>query len=110
VCVCFSGLQLQDASEHKKGNNTKIKKFLKLSKEYSKRLVEQEGKTRDEVTLMNVGKQDPKRHLEETVEDVMAENIDQNLGAMIAILLQRGKAIAAQKKAQEESKAMDLSA
>lgn len=57
--------------------------MLKLSKEYNERVQEEEGKTVDELAVMNVGKVDPKRHLENDVAELMAANIVQSLGAML---------------------------
>lgn len=57
--------------------------MLKLSKEYNQRVQEEEGKTVDELAVLNVGKVDPKRHLENDVSELMAANIVQSLGAML---------------------------
>lgn len=39
--------------------------------------------TPEQLAIKNVGKQDPKRHLEEKVDTLMASNIVQCLGAML---------------------------
>ena len=39
--------------------------------------------TPEQLAIKNVGKQDPKRHLEEKVDQLMSANIIQNLGAMV---------------------------
>ncbi|CAG8559464.1 6086_t:CDS:1, partial [Funneliformis caledonium] len=39
--------------------------------------------TPEQLKTRHVGKQDPKRHLEESVEDVMSNNIVMALGTMI---------------------------
>ena len=39
--------------------------------------------TKDELAIKNVGKQDPKRHLEAKVDVLMSSNIMQCLGAML---------------------------
>ncbi len=57
--------------------------MLKLSKEYHERVTEEEGKTAEELIVANVGKIDPKRHLENDVAELMASNILQCLGAML---------------------------
>ena len=44
---------------------------------------EEEGRTPEEVEVMNVGKIDPKKHLENKVYDLMASAIIQCLGTMI---------------------------
>ncbi|RWS21995.1 PSMD14 protein-like protein, partial [Leptotrombidium deliense] len=40
--------------------------------------------TKEQLVVKNVGKQDPKRHLEENVDVLMTNNIVQCLGAMIS--------------------------
>jgi hypothetical protein len=57
--------------------------MLKLSKDYNERVQEEEGKTAEELIVANVGKIDPKRHLESDVAVLMASNIVQCLGAML---------------------------
>ncbi|KAF8974180.1 JAB1/Mov34/MPN/PAD-1 ubiquitin protease-domain-containing protein [Flammula alnicola] len=66
------GLKLRDFSLHKEENEKAIKSMLSLSEAYNKSL-----KTR------HVGKQDPKRHLEEAVEKAMGDQVVQNLGTML---------------------------
>lgn len=39
--------------------------------------------TPEQLAIKNVGKQDPKRHLEEKVSHLMSSNIVQCLGAMV---------------------------
>jgi hypothetical protein len=51
--------------------------------QYNKRLEETEGKSAEELTTMNVGKLDPKKHLEMSVEELMTRNISQCLGSML---------------------------
>ena len=57
--------------------------MLTLAKNYDKALEEEEKMTPEQLAIKNVGKQDPKRHLEEKVETVMTSNIVQCLGAML---------------------------
>jgi 26S proteasome regulatory subunit N11 len=57
--------------------------MLELAKSYQK-LVEDEGKLSPEkLAILNVGKVDPKKHLEEEVTRMMSDNIVQMLGAMV---------------------------
>jgi 26S proteasome regulatory subunit N11 len=56
---------------------------LELSKAYHKRLEDAEGKTAEELTVLHVGKIDPKRHLEQHVEELLTNNISQTLGLML---------------------------
>lgn len=57
--------------------------MARLSSDYSKRIKEEEGRTPEEVEIMNVGKIDPRRHLDNDVNELMALSIIQCLGTMI---------------------------
>lgn len=50
---------------------------------HSQSLEEEEKMTPEQLAIKNVGKQDPKRHLEEKVDALMQNNIVQCLGAML---------------------------
>lgn len=39
--------------------------------------------TKEQLEIKNVGKQDPKRHLGETVSQLLSDNIVQNLASML---------------------------
>ena len=60
-----------------------IKEMLNLAKNYDKALEEEDKMTPEQLAIKNVGKQDPKRHLEEKVDVMMTTNIVQCLGAML---------------------------
>ena len=60
-----------------------IKEMLSLAKNYDKALEEEDKMTPEQLAIKNVGKQDPKRHLEEKVDVMMTTNIVQCLGAML---------------------------
>lgn len=57
--------------------------MLTLAEAYNKSVQEESTMTSDQLKTRHVGKQDPKRHLEESVEDVMSNNIVMALGTMI---------------------------
>ncbi|ORX77076.1 hypothetical protein K493DRAFT_107324 [Basidiobolus meristosporus CBS 931.73] len=57
--------------------------MLSLAEAYNKSVQEESTLSADQLKTRHVGKQDPKRHLEETVEDVMCNNIVQTLGTML---------------------------
>ena len=57
--------------------------MLQLSADYNERIVSEEGKTEKEILVENVGKVDPKKHLEGCVSDLMSSNIIQCLGTML---------------------------
>lgn len=77
------GMKLQKFEEHQKQTSKLLDEMTSLSKQYVARVKEEEGRTAEEVEVMNVGKIDPKRHLEAGVNDLMASSIIQCLGTMI---------------------------
>jgi len=81
------GLSIKDFDEHSKKNEKTIQDLLKFSKEYKERLKDEENKTAEELVIMHVGKLNPKKHLESSVGDLMAENICQSLGSMLATVV-----------------------
>ena len=81
--VWTSGLRVDDVGQHRKANEERLSEMLKLCKEWGRRLEEEEGKSEKEVMVDNVGKIDPKKHLQATVDDLMTSNISQTLGIML---------------------------
>ncbi|XKL68893.1 hypothetical protein PGB90_006662 [Kerria lacca] len=79
----MDGLILSDYTDHCKTNQTTVNEMLELAKNYNKALEEEEKMTPEQLAIKNVGKQDPKRHLEEKVSSLMSSNIVQCLGGMI---------------------------
>jgi len=77
------GLKIRVPDDHSQQNEKTMQRLLDFSKQYKKRLDEEENKTAEEVTLANVGKLDPKKHLENDVEELMAANITQCLTTML---------------------------
>jgi len=82
----MDSLQLREYKETCSGNQETMKKMLALAKLYNKSLEEDEKLTPEQLAIKNVGKQDPKRHLEETIDTLLAGNIVQNVGAMMDIV------------------------
>lgn len=85
--IWMHGLSIQKSNEHSKANEKSMQSLLEYSKEYSKRLEEEENKTAEELVVMHVGKIDPKKHLEATVEEIMTSNISQTLGTMLGAVV-----------------------
>ncbi|KAF8529061.1 JAB1/Mov34/MPN/PAD-1 ubiquitin protease-domain-containing protein [Hysterangium stoloniferum] len=77
------GLKLKDFKVHQESNEKAIKSMLTLSEAYNKSVQEESTLTPDQLKTRHVGKQDPKRHLEEAVEEAMGNQIVQNLGTML---------------------------
>lgn len=59
-----------------------LQKMLQLSEAYNKSVQEESTLTADQLKTRHVGKQDPKRHLEDAVETAMGDQIVQSLGTM----------------------------
>jgi len=78
-----SGLLVEKYESHQKTNEEMVEKMLKLSKQYNERVIADEGKTAEEILVENVGKIDPKKHLESGVNELMSSNIIQCLGTML---------------------------
>ncbi|KAJ1332720.1 26S proteasome non-ATPase regulatory subunit 14 [Batrachochytrium salamandrivorans] len=77
------GLTLKDFNTHAEDNEAAVKAMLSLSEAYNKSVQEEMTMTADQLQTRHVGKQDPKRHLEEKVEASMSSNIVQCLGSML---------------------------
>ncbi|GAA5886457.1 hypothetical protein JCM5296_001913 [Sporobolomyces johnsonii] len=79
------GLRLQDWEQMKKGNEESIKRMLSLAQTYTASVKEEATLTPQQLKTRHVGKQDPKRHLEEAVERAMGDSILQSLGTMLSL-------------------------
>ncbi|CAG8486882.1 10855_t:CDS:2 [Paraglomus brasilianum] len=77
------GLTLTNFNEHTELNEKSVKSMLQLAEAYNKSVQDESTMTPEQLKTRHVGKQDPKRHLEESVEDVMSNNIVMSLGTMI---------------------------
>lgn len=78
-----AGLTVDRYDDHQKKNEDTVERMLKLTAEYNDRVQEEEGKTSEQIVVDNVGKIDPKKHLETNVADLMSSNIVQCLGTML---------------------------
>ncbi|GAA5883434.1 hypothetical protein JCM16303_003795 [Sporobolomyces ruberrimus] len=79
------GLRLNDWELMKQSNEESIKKMLSLAQTYTESVKEESTLSKQELKTRHVGKQDPKRHLEEQVEKAMGDSILQSLGAMLSL-------------------------
>jgi len=77
------GLVVEKFETHKQTNEKKLEEMLRLSKEYNIRVQEEEGKSAEEIIVANVGKIDPKKHLENDITELMGSNIIQCLATML---------------------------
>ncbi|KAG0748452.1 hypothetical protein G6F57_006425 [Rhizopus arrhizus] len=76
-------LTLDNFTEHTEENQKSVAIMLTLAEAYNKSVQEELTMTPEQLKTRHVGKQDPKRHLEEKVEAVMDNNIVMALGTMI---------------------------
>lgn len=83
------GLTLTDFKEHETRNEAAVKEMLGLAKHYNKAVAEEDTMTAEQLAIRNVGKQDPKRHLQEKVDVLMTSNIFQCLAAMVSTVVFR---------------------
>jgi 26S proteasome regulatory subunit N11 len=83
----IDGLMLQDYNNHCSVNEKTVIEMLELAKSYNKAVEEEDKLTPEQLAIKNVGKQDPKRHLEENVDILMTNNIVQCLGAMLSTVV-----------------------
>ncbi|KAJ2006697.1 multicatalytic endopeptidase [Coemansia thaxteri] len=77
------GMTLNSFDAHCTENQAAVSKMLRLAESYTKSVQEEQSLTADQLKTRHVGKQDPKRHLEATVEEVMGNNIVQTLGTAV---------------------------
>jgi len=80
------GLRLQPWDKVKQANEDSIKRMLALSQQYTVSVKEETTMTAAQLKTRHVGKQDPKRHLEDAVEKAMQDSILQSLGTMLTML------------------------
>ncbi|ODV97816.1 hypothetical protein PACTADRAFT_37716 [Pachysolen tannophilus NRRL Y-2460] len=70
-----SGLQLNDYEEKEKSNIEATRKMVKIAEQYVQRIQEEKELSEEQLKTRYVGKQDPKKHLTETAESRLEENI-----------------------------------
>lgn len=96
------GLRMRDFEVHKKDNEATVQvchpcalrcatlisyaqRMLSLANAYQKSLQEEAAMTPEQLKTRHVGKQDPKRHLEDEVERAMGSQISQSLATVLAM-------------------------
>lgn len=77
------GLELQKFQEMESFNDKVVRHMLDLTKAYNKMVQEELTTPPEQLKIQNVGKIDPKRHLEQRIEEAMTENIVQTMGTML---------------------------
>lgn len=76
-------LTQKDYSQHCKLNENAVKSMLELAKQYEKSVEDEDKLTAEQLAIKHVGKQDPKRHLQEQVDSIMSANLVQSMAAML---------------------------
>lgn len=79
-----SALKLTDREHLTERTGESCSQMGKLSVEWAKRIDEETKKDRKELAIKNTGKIDPKRHIAESVEQTVNENLLGILGGMIS--------------------------
>eukprot|EP00898_Chlorokybus_atmophyticus_P003814 jgi/Chlat1/4433/Chrsp29S00327 len=77
------GLVLERFDNHQKKNEKTVEELLQLASAYNKAVIEEDKLSPEKLAIVNVGRQDAKKHLEKNVGDLMASNIVQSLGTML---------------------------
>jgi len=78
-----NSLLITSPAAHAKSNEKTMAQLLDLARSFHKRQEDEDSKSQEELAVANVGKIDPKKHLENDVEELMATNIAQSLGTML---------------------------
>jgi 26S proteasome regulatory subunit N11 len=78
------GLKLKNQTSITEHSHSSFESLSKLAIEWSKRIDEETKESNKELVIKNTGKLDPKRHIRETVEEVVNDNILGILGGMIS--------------------------
>merc|ERR1712205_238731 len=68
-------LKVNKFDEQEKQNENVVLELKELATKYEKAVVEEDKLTAQELVVKNVGRQDPKKHLSENVQKLMADNI-----------------------------------
>lgn len=77
------GLTLKNFSTHALHNESSLKGLVSLAESYSKSVKDEITLTPEELKNRHVGKQDPKRHLKDKTESLVAANVVQILGSTL---------------------------
>ena len=81
-----SVLSIGSFEECSKQNQTMSADLLALTESYHKSIMEEMSMSKEQLALRHVGKQDPKRHLQQKTFQVISNNVMQNIGTMAAAL------------------------
>jgi len=77
------GLCLKKFDEHSEDNAKIVNELHDLAEKYEKAVVEEDKLSAEKLAIANVGRQDAKKHLQDHVHNLLANNIVQTLGTML---------------------------
>eukprot|EP00916_Digyalum_oweni_P018215 GHVL01030586.1.p1 GENE.GHVL01030586.1~~GHVL01030586.1.p1 ORF type:complete len:308 (+),score=34.59 GHVL01030586.1:31-954(+) len=81
------GLTVFDFEKQQKENEESVKRMLSLADSYTKVIQEELKKTQEELIVSSVGRIDPRKRLENEVDELMTSNILQTLGTMLDTII-----------------------
>ncbi|KAL7672798.1 hypothetical protein ACOME3_007677 [Neoechinorhynchus agilis] len=81
-----AGWHLADFKEHEKQNVEALTNLKTLGEQYVSRLNEEEKFSEKEMVVKNVGRKDPKRHVNEEVDELLLRNVSQCIATMISVI------------------------
>ena len=81
------GLALERFDARDAKNAGAVAELRDLAGKYDTAVCEEATLSADKLAIVNVGRQDAKKHLEEGVSALMADNIVQTLGSMLAAVV-----------------------
>jgi 26S proteasome regulatory subunit N11 len=76
-------LQLERFDELERANERTAAQLLDLARQYARQVADEDKLSAEKRAIQNVGKLDPKRHLEQDVHRLMSQNLLQALGQML---------------------------
>jgi 26S proteasome regulatory subunit N11 len=77
------GLKIESFEKHSKDNEDIVEEMCELARNYNKAVQDEDNTSAEKRQIANVGKLDPKKHLEVDIDTVMSSNIIQTLGTML---------------------------
>ena len=83
----MDGLKLEKFDVVARKSEKIVKDLLDLAVKYDKAVVEEDGIPTEKLAVVNVGRQDVKKHLEKNVQELMSSNIVATLTTMLDVVV-----------------------
>jgi len=77
------GFVVKKFDDHSNENERVLKEMLDLAKSYNTAVKDEDKMTKEKLVVHKVGKLDPKKHIEQDVNELMSANVTQLLGTML---------------------------